>query len=68
MGSERIVAQSHDASCPICRQVLNNKTSLARNYVVESVMDQQARILTTHKYPGWEPLGAEILEWTERKT
>lgn len=31
-------------------------------------MDQQARILAIHKYPGWEPLGADVLEWTERKT
>ncbi|KAF9647476.1 hypothetical protein BDM02DRAFT_3270184 [Thelephora ganbajun] len=58
----------HDASCPICRQVLNNKTSLSRNYVLESVMDHQARILTIHGYPGWEPLGADALAWTERKT
>ncbi|KAF9785951.1 hypothetical protein BJ322DRAFT_1210521 [Thelephora terrestris] len=57
-----------DATCPICRQALNNKTSISRNYVVESVMDQQARILTIHMHPGWEPLGAVVLEWTERKT
>ena len=31
-------------------------------------MDQQAKILATHGYPGWEPLGKDVLEWTERKT
>lgn len=67
-GSNSGTFQRHDASCPICRQTLNNKTSLSRNYVVESVMDQQARILAIHNYPGWEPLGADILEWNERKT
>jgi len=31
-------------------------------------MDQQARILAVHGYPGWEPFGADVLAWTERKT
>jgi len=57
----------HDASCPMCRQPLNCKTSLSRNYTIESIMDQQARILAIHGYPGWEPLGADALAWTERK-
>ena len=56
------------AACPVCNRAFNHNTSFARSYVVDAVMDRHTAFLTAHEYPGWEPLGTEILLWTERKT
>ena len=55
-------------ACPVCRRAFDHNTSFVRSYVVDEVMDRHTQLLTAHEYPGWEPLGTEILQWTERKT